>query len=110
MQGKEIRLEEEERESENVKENEVKTFFFLYLTFISLCFLINSFSFYTECLEKDRSQNNMYISIHNFTFLCSLYNLEDRGGGKKKKTNRKGKEEMPNEPVYTQKKCHMAQK
>lgn len=109
MQGKEIRLEEEERESENVKENEVKTFFFLYLTFISLCFLINSFSFYTECLEKDRSQNNMYISIHNFTFLCSLYNLED-GGGVKKKTNRKGKEEMPNEPVYTQKKCHMAQK
>lgn len=108
MQGKEIRLEEEERESENVKENEVKTFFFLYLTFISLCFLINSFSFYTECLEKDRSQNNMYISIHNFTFLCSLYNLEDGGG--KKKTNRKGKEEMPNEPVYTQKKCHMAQK
>lgn len=85
MQGKEIRLEEEERESENVKENEVKTFFFLYLTFISLCFLINSFSFYTECLEKDRSQNNMYISIHNFTFLCSLYNLEDRGGGVKKK-------------------------
>lgn len=31
-------------------------------------------------------------------------------GGVKKKTNRKGKEEMPNEPVYTQKKCHMAQK
>lgn len=29
-------------------------------------------------------------------------------GGVKKKTNRK--EEMPNEPVYTQKKCHMAQK
>lgn len=38
MQGKEIQLEEEERESEDVKENEVKTFFFLYLTFLSLFF------------------------------------------------------------------------
>lgn len=40
----------------------------------------------------------MYISIHNFTFLCSLYNLEDRWGGEKK-ANRKGKE-MPNKPEY----------